>query len=259
MSNDQERIAAKIRKLFAIAEDDAASNEEIQNAMAFAKRLMDSHHLTEEDLSHEPQDDYQKVDQAEFNDGRAFVGRKLFYWETILASFVAKFVGVGVYLDHSIKVVKNRSGFAEVPARHGKSVVFFGVAEDTAIAVELYAELRQLISSMALLKWASVYKGDGAKYAQGFVTGLFSQFDKAKAIEKRTSDSHTLILVHRRDDLIKYKQDKASNWLKTAKGIKLRRGYGSGGSKKGSHEAYTDGRADGAKTDVAATRHKKIT
>lgn len=261
MTEQKERIAAKVRKLLAIAEDDAASAAEIQNAMNFAQRMMDAHHLTEEDLAHEPSDDYQKVNDSFMKEYRSFIGKKAFYWEQILATFVCKFVGCEVYLDHSKRPARTRTGFAlrdsyGEPYR-GKSVVFYGVAEDAAIAADVYDELRSLIGSMAQIKWASIYKGDGASYCEGFVSGLFTQLKTARKIESQSSTT-AMILVERREDLIKYKQNAARNWLEKARGKKLRKAQTGGGSSTGSYEAYSEGRSDGSRTDVNATRRKKI-
>jgi len=261
MTQTQERIADKIRKLLAIASDDAASEAEIQNAMNFAAKMMAAHHLTEDDLSHEPDDDYKKVDKSEFGDRRSYVGRKAFHWEMVLATFVSRFVGVPVYRDNQLRIVRNRRGIAQMDEkdnpRKGKSVVFYGVDEDAAIAAELYDELRGLIASMAVIRFASVYKGDGGMYSEGFVSGLFSQLKKAKNLENN-SGSTAMILVARRDDLIKYKEKAAKNWLSKSQGIRVSKRGGQTRGARGSREAFSEGKADGASTNVGATRNKKL-
>lgn len=258
MTDKQERIASKVRKLLAISEDDAASNAEIQNAMNHAQRLMDSHHLTEEDLAHEPDDDYRKVDEAEFDQARAFVGGRAFYWEKILATFVSHFVGVPVYYDSEKRPIRKRSGFTpNGKAKYGRSFVFYGVADDAAIAAETYDELRTLIATMAIGKWSTVYKGDGAAYAEGFVSGLLSQLQEAKRIEQ-SSGGNALILAVRRNDIIKYKTDKAKEWLESEKGVVVGASRKGGGTKSGARLAFREGQSDGASTDVSTTRLKKL-
>jgi len=261
MTDKQERIAAKIRKILNIAEDDAASAEEIQNAMNHAKRLMDSHHLTMEDLGHEPEDDYQKVDQANMDQCSAFVGKKVFLWESMLSLFVSEFVGVPVYATSRPQKIITPAGLGvfddKGQPKFGKAFVFYGVAEDAAIAVELFNELRQMISTLALGKWGTIYKGDGATYAEGFVNGLNTQLRQSSKIEQQTSTT-SMILLSRRDDLIKYKEKKAANWLSTEHNIRLRSGNRRPGSRTGSHSAYSEGRSDGSRADVSATRRRKI-
>jgi hypothetical protein len=261
--NKRERIASKVRKLLAIAQDDATGEAEMQNAMNFALKMMEAHHLSEEDLAHEPQDDYSKVDRAEFDRVRSFVGSKLYWWENILAGFVSKLVGVPVYVDKERQLVRSRAGIVRQPPTRASSVVFYGVAEDALIAAELYDDLRALIGVMATAKWGSMYRGDGAAYAQGFVTGLLSKLRESKRLgHSDTSSTTAMILVARRDDLIKYKERKAELWLAEQHGLRTRKG-GSGrgrGTRTGSRDAYTEGRTDGQSADVQPReRRRKIT
>lgn len=258
----KERIANKVRKLMAIAGDGSASEAEIQNAMNHANRLIGEHHLTKDDLNHEPQDDYDKVDSAEFNDFRTYVGKKQYAWEHRLAMFVSRFVGVSVYADWKIRIVRGPDGFARFCEKtgeplYGKSFVYYGVAEDSAIAVDLFNELRQLIATLAVARWGSVFRGDGEAYSEGFVTGLNTQLEKANRIEQQGTDSTALVLSHRRRDLIRYKQDKARDWLKAERGIKLRAGTNKTGS-AGSWEARSEGVRDGKSADVSAARRRKL-
>ncbi len=256
----QEKIAKKVRNLLAIAEDDAASTGEIQNAMNHAHRLMGEYHLSEDDLAHEPQDDYSKVDKSEFTRRRSYIGKKSFAWENSLAHFVSEFVGIPFYITRK-PVVAKRNGILLLDEkgniRKGKAFVFYGVAEDSAIACELFDELRLLISTMAVAKYASVYKGEGAVYSQGFVSGLNSQLKETAKLEHQETTSTALVLVHRREDLIKYKKEKARNYLIRKCGIRLVTGTGlRGGS--GSSAAYSDGKTDGAKATASADRSRKI-
>lgn len=262
MTDNQDRIARKIRKLLAIAEDDAASAAEVQNAMGFARRLMDAHHVSEDDLAHEPADDYQRVDQAQFAERHAFVGRRIYCWESMLSGFVSKFVGAAGYIDDRVRPVRNHAGFVQRDdaghVREGKSFVFYGVAEDGAIAAELYYELRQLIVSMAVIKWGGCYKGDGATYAEGFVAGLSTQLTRGKQVEQSSGTTTAMILLARRDDLVKYKRAKADEWLIQKHGAKLVAGPRRSGSSTGSRSAYSEGRSDGAATSVSAARNRKL-
>lgn len=260
------RIAEKIRKLLAIAGDQAASDAEIQNAMTHAQRLMAEHHLTEEDLSHEPQDDYAKVDGATFADHRGWIGRKCFQWESNLASFVASFVGCKQYHDPDVLTAR-RFGRAILDdqgrPQSGKSFVFYGVEEDAVIAAELFTELRTLIASMAAMRWGSVYKGDGGIYSEGFVSGLFQHLNESQRSERQQAGRHidqsstALTLIERRSDLVRYKQQKASDWLKNEKGISLVTHRSRGGA-HGSGTAFREGIQDGRNAEVSASRRRKI-
>jgi len=254
-------VVRKIRKLLAIAGDDGASEAEIQTAMAHAQRLMGTYHVKEEDLAHEPADDYKKVDDAKFNRHRSFVGKTIFAWENYLASFVTQFVGCKAYTDKERQICR-KNGFVQFDEndepRYGASIVFYGVAEDAKLASDLYDELHELVATMALGRWGTIYRGDGASYAEGFVGGLSSQIKKAEQARLTQAESSTsLILAHRQQDLVRYKQDKASKWLEKETGIRPRR-QGVAGSRRGSWAARGEGYVDGQNTEVSASRSKKL-
>jgi hypothetical protein len=142
--------------------------------------------------------------------------------------------------------------------KYGASFVYYGVAEDAKMAAEIYDDLRLLIASMAVAKWGTIFKGDGAAYAEGFVMGLIHKHGQSEIEAKKiATDSTSMVLIARRDDLIAYKQDKSKDWLKKEKGIKLGKGSQWGGS-SGSRQAHNEGFQDGQNTDVSNTKSKKL-
>lgn len=260
--NMKSRVIDKVRSLFAKTTERGASEAEAATAVAMAQRLMASYHLSEEDLAHEPADDYAAVDDAKFGEYRSYVGRVVYAWEGSLAMFVSGFVGAPCYIDNAVRVVR-RGEIVQLDengcTKNGKSIVFYGVAEDAIMASDIYDELRMLIASMAVAKWGGCYKGDGGMYAQGFVVGLYEKHKKADEqarIEASTSTT-SMVLVARRNDLIQYKRDRAKSWLAIEKGIKLRNKRSAGGA-NGSSSAWGSGRSDGAATDVNRSRARKI-
>lgn len=108
----KESIVSKIKKLMAIADDDASSDNEIEVALNVAKKLMDNHHLTEDDLAHEPDDDYAKVRESEKGLFRCFLGKMIFTWENNLGFFVSDFVGCPWYIDNNIPGKETRRQIA---------------------------------------------------------------------------------------------------------------------------------------------------
>lgn len=253
-------IISKIQKLLAVAGDGAASENEIQSAINIAKKLMTAHHLTEEDLAHEPKDDYQKVDEADFGEVRSFVGATIALWEQWLASVVTDFVGCPAYTD-KVKRPVRKNGFVQFDGddevRYGKSIVFYGVAEDAAIAAQLYDDMRGLIATMAVARTGKVYKSEGASYCQGFVTSLNAKIKQAGKIEMKAEGNGALIVL-RSKDLIEYKATKAKDWLIADKGIHLRKGGKGAGSRVGfDKEAFQQGRKDGAAAEMTAEQRKK--
>ena len=258
-------IIRKIKKALAIAQDNAASDGEIQAAMNAVQKMMDRHHLTEDDLTHEPVDDYAAVDAANFNQIRAWIGRKVFYWESYLAQFVSKFVGVPLYVDNNLQIARQYgSGFmlldSDGEPQKVKSFVFYGVAEDALIAKELYDELRLIIRTLAYGKYGTAYQGDGGRYAEGFVSGLFSQLEEQTKIRRieAAGNSTAMVLIARQTDLVQYKERKAKDWLKAEANIKLRKGGRTSGA-SGSYGAFSDGRTDGSNAEVSKQRARKLT
>lgn len=267
ITEQDEKIIAKIKKLLNIANNDASSDGDIQASMNAVHNLMNRHHLTEEDLAHEPADDYKKTDDAEKGLYRSWLGGKMYSWESSLAVFVSTFVGVPCYADKQ-KLQAQDNGIlkrdrATGKTWMGKSIVFYGVAEDAQIAKELYDDLRLLICTMAFAKFEQIYKLEGGKYCEGFVQGLDAQLKRENAQEKKlaqdTSSSTGLLVIERRDDLIKYKEKVATKWLKQKMGekFKLRKGAQTSGA-SGDFEAWAQGVKDGKNTEVAATRNKKL-
>lgn len=263
MSN--EKIVERIKKLLAMTGEAGATDGEIENAVGRAKAMMNEYHLTEADLSHEPADDYSKIKPEDFTRCPSYVGTAIFAWEQRLAYTVSEFVGCPAYIDNNIQVVR-KNGIAQFDdrnkLRHGKSIVFYGVPEDARIAADLYDEMRLTIATMAAARYGKVYRGEGASYSEGFVSGLNSNLKKASLIEYKAAEgsSTSLVLIARRDDLVQFKKDAAKGWLANSEGVKLRgSGRGNPGSRWGnSDEARAQGRADGKNTNMSASRSKKI-
>ena len=109
---------------------------------------------------------------------------------------------------------------------------------------------------MARARFGQVYKGDGGAYCEGFADGLSDRLKESRRVEMATAKSTALVLVARRDDLIRYKQKRAKTWLSTECGIKLRSRHSAGAS--GSASAFSAGQADGRSTDTAKAARRKI-
>lgn len=96
-----ENIKEKLKKLLSISKDDSASENEIESSLRIAARLMQSYHLSEEDLFESEEDQVSKIEKSSFKSIKTYVGGKKFKWETILLSYVARLVGgVVIYTGH---------------------------------------------------------------------------------------------------------------------------------------------------------------
>lgn len=265
MSQDQDKVDKArdtIRKLLNVAKNDAATEGEINNALNSARALMKRYHLNEEDVSENEDDLKRKIRNAE--KGQVFVSikSKLYGWEGDLAYFCAQFVGgVGAYASHNKKPARDHRGFVMFDEwgepYEGKQICFYGICEDSAMAAELFHELRLLIMSMARLKFGSCYKGHGGKYSEGFVSGLKERIKQQALLEQRTATPTGLIFIGKRDALIEYKAEEAKKFIEQ-KFPRMGKWAGAYGA-TGSHEAFVEGKNDGRKADVEAAKRPKIT
>lgn len=252
-------IKDRIRKLLNLSNDNAAMEGEVNNAIRFAKDLMDKHNLTEEDITKTTEEltDFNRKEKK-----RSWVsshGLKQAQWEGQLALFIAKFCSVGVYSDY-VRKIKRRHGIAELV--NGEPVEsfgfqFYGLAEECDLAAELYDEFSITIISLATLKFGGAFRKHGRSYCDGFVVGLREANIKAESAikqiaqsqERISGESTALVLIEKRAEVAKAKVHVAQEWLKKEMKIKLHKRQGSSGGQH-FHDAYLEGKSDGTKSKV---------
>jgi hypothetical protein len=174
-----------------------------------------------------------------------------------LSMFVCDFIGgVCVYKDHAVG--RTPAGIVMNGGDPLGTLNFYGIAEDARMASEVFNELRLVIISMAQLRYGRHAKGDGAAYSEGFVSGLIANHKKdVEALRLTNNSERGLILIQRRDELVKYKKEISREGLIETTQVKLSKGRG-GGSKAGSREARMTGHSDGQKYDVTKTTTRKL-
>lgn len=263
---DRQKVVDNIRALLNLANNSAAAQGEIDNAMRFAASLMEKHQLTEEDVA----DVGEKVldlENQSFAELKAwFGGYKFCQWESQAASFACAFVGgVKWYYNEGVPY-RDEHGivqtFFDGKTKYRTQVTFYGIAEDVEIAFAVYNELLMTVASMAKLKWNSVYRGAGRNYCEGFLAGLWSKWYKDKDSQKKlahqpTSGSTALAVIDGRALIVKRKEELTEQWLEKQRGIKLK-------SQKRSHSgsfdatAHNDGRSDGERYKASGERNRKL-
>lgn len=92
MSDPTDRIKSRVRKLLNLANDQSAAEGEIENALRYARALMDQHHLDEADLDEEVREE--RMAQMIATCG----GSKMSAWESALAHAIVKVIGFGWYV-----------------------------------------------------------------------------------------------------------------------------------------------------------------
>ncbi len=246
MSNDIDTIKDKLAKLLRLGEDSAASQGEIENALRIAGAMMAKHSLTRDDIDMEASDPLAKVTY-----GRHWAFSKCHFataWESYLANFVMTFMGtVQCYISKDMVVKKN--GIVDLTRRaKATGFAFFGPDADAAAATALFEELRDAAATMALVRWGSYWKPDGATYCQGFVAGLSDANTKVKAELMNTDTQTTALMVVAEQNQLALREG-STEWLVKSTGINLGKGRARRGS-SGSGSAFAEGRADGANYGV---------
>ena len=241
-----DKIKVKITKLISLAEDVSASPGEIENAVAAATRLMAQNNLTRDDIDLNDEADPTKSVKL----GRHCAISKTYSikaWEHSLADFVCEFIGYVTYYSEGPMPLK-RNGIAILDdkgnLRKGCLIWFYGSDDDCVAAVELFEELRDTITIMAVTRYGAWSRGDGAVYAQGFCSGLRKYHQKAVCKLRASNDETRALMVQDRSNQTAVRK-KAKAWLGTKQGIYLTRSRGSSGG-SGSTEALEAGFQDGS-------------
>jgi hypothetical protein len=178
---DIETIKSRVRKLMAVAGDGVASANEIESAMRLAAKLLDAHHLTPDEcatagpgITPEPHRDTKPGQSWSTSQATRFSN-----WENKLARAVAAlFGGVNYYRTHDVEPIRE-NGVAKLDARgelrRGVRVCFYGPRTDAIEAADLFTEWSRAIATMGVARWGGCFKGDGARYCDGFAAALDEQ------------------------------------------------------------------------------------
>jgi len=252
--SDLDRIKERIRKLLNVAEDDAASEGEIDNALRFATHMMASHNLSRDDIV---ETDAGELDVTQVVYGRRecfCVGRRLSYWESELCRFICQLVGTckwyyatGRVRRTSARIIQRDDNGEPILCT---AVYFYGPDDDVEFCKQLFEEMDVAIASMARMRHGSFFCGKGGSYCEGFITGLIDSHRKeTKRIEADSENRSLMVLSNERAIAIK---QEANNWLKES-GVKLSSGSGRGGVSSGfSNSAFNQGKRDGKNYDLPA-------
>jgi hypothetical protein len=284
--NNRDQIKARIAKLLGLAENSAAAEGEIENAMRFARRLMDMHAVSEDEARQamNSTDGSTKAAAVEMNRYRASCGTaKMHRWQSTLAGYLVELTGAQAYHTGAQTerspvtggVLFDDSG----ESRKTSGVMFYGEAEACRIAADMYADLCETIAAMGRIRFGGAYRGDGAAYCEGFVSGLYSILTE----ERREARSHlpagmtaddvlralpaggsvadhadapavSAAIEIKRAALAKRTGQTARAWLHAEHGVRLGGSSSRTGSRAGSAGARASGRADGRSHGTPSTK-----
>lgn len=283
-------IKRKIRGILAIGSDDSGATEaEAANAIAFARRLMLRHQLTEQDVAQGERTAHEIAADTEYDTVTAYTeGAKMSTWASWLTHAINGLVGTTqCYIGDRGVTKRTEAGTIDFDdngqEKKACEVVFYGPAEDCRDAKALFEEWSVLIAALARMKFGGALRGEGRSYAEGFATALRSKVNEMKKREReqiesakgqtiglldaatvahgedqftRDKDCSALVVV-KSNELMVAKKEQGSKWLREEKGIRLRSGGGGGGGRHHSG-AYDAGKADGRKADFSRTVTKKL-
>lgn len=233
-------VKDRLRKLFAIADNDAASQGEIDNALAIASSIMRANAITREDVT----EDERGVNTSKVEYGKRTVKtlyKSLTKWESYLANFITEFVpGCGHYRS---KVAKH-TPFGRCTGSESV-IVFYGPEQDVQLCEEIWHEVILFVQSAARLRYGTALaRGEAAAYAEGFGRGLWeaNKKDLEKLEDQSRSDCNALIVVNRSLAI----KDGGKDWLKEKHGVRLSKGNRITSQQDKNRYAYNQGRSDGA-------------
>ena len=247
------RIKARIRKLMVLAGDGAASEAEIDNAMRFAARLMDEHHISHDDLA----DDPSKREVSFTRSDGVSQYSKLTLWESTLARAICALIGsTNHYISNEAHVVRV-NGIAQTTSggsiRRGQVLKFYGPADDAAEAASLFEEWGRLVATMGVARWGGCCRGEGAQYCYGFAQSLHTKAMELNTERQLTAATPpkllgqeaatTAITLAGRYEIIR---KAARNWLASECGVRLSKGRRRSIGLT-NPDAYAEGKTDGSR------------
>lgn len=239
---DLDKVKDRIRKLLNVAENDAASQGEIDNAVRAARNMMHAYNLQEDDCKLKDE-----VPDRKGTSTGSTNGAKVTLWQVRLSQVVCDLVG-------GVACYQNNGGKSRVVAGRYKTFgcfTFYGREDLAILAAQTYEELCSTIATMGKLKFGGWARTEGAVYCEGFVQGLRDQIKEADRLAQQTETGTALVV--KSTALIEQQRKDARQWLATEKGIKLVKGSRrTGGS--GSTSTFDQGRKDGRATDLNSAK-----
>ena len=249
-----DKIKQRLKRLFAVAENDASCDNEIEQAMRYAKSLMNQHQVTRDDVFEDEDTGEVDITKVEFTRRHRYSAySSICAWESWLCRFITEFVpGTGYYVNRG-EIRRNNAGMVSGLGEKCTRVTFFGPTDDINFCLEVWDEVVMVIQTAATLRFGqALARGSAAAYAEGFASSLYlvnkKQDDETKEAAK--TDSKALIVVNRSVALV----DGGKKWLKEKHGVQLRKGSGSRSAASKDIEAFAQGQADGKEYKPASEK-----
>ena len=284
---DLDKIKRQLRGILAKANDGSgATDAEAMNALEFAQRMMMRHQLTESDLGGTERTAHEIAADTEYAETVIYsMGVNLSQWQINLGLAINMLVGTTQFYINGKSARRSSTGNIEFDAK-GKQkeatrLVFYGPADDIHDATGMFEEWSTMIAALARMKFGGALRGPGRSYAEGFSMALFNRMREIRdrnleliaqgggdlasradaaliAANEDENDACSALVVIKSTELVEAKKQGGSDWLRTNKGITLRkRGAGAGG--RHHDDAFGAGQRDGKNAEFSrSTPTRKI-
>lgn len=228
-----DRIIERIQKLLRLANNDAASEGEIENAMAFARKLMDEYDIAEHSIILEESDEKLSTRVA---DEVLYATRKIALPRVRdLAQAAANVCDCRLYYSQNM---------VREAWRH--TIRIYGLEHDVAVAHAMFKELCVSMRALARMLYGTKRTSEHCGYEQGFadrvLTRSYRIADERRPEEVDGDPSTCTAIVLRKDVALDRYRD--SLRLKPMKGLQGSR------ATAGSAGAYDRGWDDGGKASL---------
>lgn len=242
-----QELKIRLKRLFAVAENDASCDGEIENALRAAKNIMDQHQINRDDVF-ETEDGVDTTNVIYADNYRYSMYTSICAWESLLCKFVTGFAsGTRHYISRG-QLRKNKAGMAT--NKTATKIVFYGPQEDVIFCCEIWDEVNLFIQAAARLHFGNALaRGEAAAYAEGFASALCEADEKTSEAVIGTDDRYALMVINRVCAI----QEGGKDWL-ASKGVNLRRGRGATSVANKSTTAFSQGKADGGTYQPAAKK-----
>jgi hypothetical protein len=238
-----QQVLDRIRKLLAMTDESAGTTEgEVENAMRFARKLMDEYNLSEDQVR--PPADDGRPDTAGIDREEGMTLRQWPVWMQNFALAVCRLCDVDMYWATSTYW---RPADTVRPTGRQKTAVFVGYAVDIAIAREMLKYLLTVTRVMARQRYGNRWLSPHKSYALGFSETVYHRVVTLKreaAASTGEAEACTAIVLRKADNI--------KAWIEQNLTLRSPR-KGGGTSGPTDPMAYVRGREDGKNVDLSTT------
>ena len=231
MKDERDALIEKIKKLFALSENNP-NEHEAAAAAGKARELLEAHDLSTADLNEKPEPVEEKMHET----GKSYFSQ----WLIRLASVVASHFNCRIVLCSGISA----------------KVKFIGTATDIAIAEYVFVYLRRAIEAAAE-KTEVPFGKNGRRWKDSFRCGMVKGVsNNLYRMRRRTEERHDPVVRAKSGDLVVVKRDALEAYMKD-KYLKFSKHRG---NYNPDHEATAHGRGIGETISInpAVNRHNKV-